>query len=505
MIAKLGLDKLLKKKIIIIFILILLLAGFLRVYRLGVQSFIADEYIGINISYGYHQTNEWKFWNFNDERLTDEKYTRAQVYYWQVAQLFKFLEPTEANSRLISVLWGMIGMITIFLGSFYVTRKPKLALIAAFLLAVSIAALTFDRKLRMYSMFAPMFFIFSMLVYSTLEILPKKMNKFGIFSKKVGINLYLFPVLLLVGYLNIKVHLLAVNIIPILLSYLLIMSIIKFKNNKSLKNKYFIYLLIGIGSFFLSTQHIIIHSALIFFEPVKFHWTYLNKIGLDYSYLLLALGVISVGCWHMVKKHGKIGLWAVLSLVVPLFMAIFVWNWNVGQQYIHFTNIFKVMIFACGIYYISQIFSTNLRVKNHNIILVFIITILSLNFPFFFSGKSFYGNPKTWELPNYRESFSFFLDKKGEDDVLITRDLTNYYLNASDTNTFIYGSSDNKLTLESVLMLQKQYPAVWLITSDGDFNIKSETKKYIKANFELIKTKYTNDDIQIWRWKKQNT
>jgi len=500
---RLLLNRIFQRKALVIFALILLLAGFLRIYRLGVQSFIADEYLGVKIGYGYQQSGEWKMWNFNDSQLTDEKYTRAQVYYWQVAQVLRFLPPTEAVSRLISVIWGLIGVVLVFFGAKYITKNPKLALIAAFLLAVSITALTYDRKLRMYSMFATTFFALSIFVFAMLEILPKKMDSLGRFSKKIGLNIYLVPVVLVLGYLNLKVHLLAVNIIPIVFAYLLIMVIVEFKKTRSFKNKYFIYLLIGIAAFFVSIKNIYIHSALKFFDPPIYHWTYLQKILADYSYILTSAAILAVGSWFMVKKYGKAGLWVVLSLLVPLSMAMFVWDWNAGQQYIHFTHLFKVVIFAAGIYYLAKIFSKCLKIKYAEMTLIACLIFFSLNLPFFFSGKSFYGEPKNWDYPNYRESFAYVLDKKGDNDILITRNLTKYYLNGSHTDTFIYGSSDNKLTKESIIMLQQNFPAIWLVTSEDDFNIKSEAQDYIEENFELIKTKYTNGDIQIWRWKKQ--
>jgi len=108
------------KKSLVILIGILMLGGFLRLYKLGNMSLKADEYIGANISYGHNQSGEWKFWNWNKEELTDKNYTRGQVYYWQVSQLLDFVAPNEFNFRLISVFWGMLGIILMFgTGYFY--------------------------------------------------------------------------------------------------------------------------------------------------------------------------------------------------------------------------------------------------------------------------------------------------------------------------------------------------------------------------------------------------
>jgi hypothetical protein len=33
--------------------------------------------------------------------------------------------------------------------------------------------------------------------------------------------------------------------------------------------------------------------------------------------------------------------------------------------------------------------------------------------------------------------------------------------------------------------------------------IKGEARKYIRENFEKLETKYTNDKLDVWRWRKK--
>ncbi len=498
--------KLFRKKIIILFMVILLLAGFLRVYKLGNQSFIADEYIGINISYGYHKTGEWKYWDFNEEKLTDRDYTRGQIYYWQVAQTFHFLEPTERNARLVSVLWGLIGIVMIFIVSFLITGNIYISLISS-VLSISVSALMFDRKLRMYSMFAPVYFLFSYAVYQFFESkhYPKFLKQINSFSEKTKLNWhYLLPVILF-GIISLMTHLLAVNIVPTVLAYFVFMAI--YLRKDPVKQKKYFWLL-GISVLFIATasQTSTFHGAANFFEIGKSNWSYFQKVTLDYSYGLLAFTFFIPGCVYLVKKHKKIGVWTILSFLVPLFMAIFVWDRNAGHQYIYFTEPFKVIIMASGIYFsaktISKKIFPNRRFAFAALAIYFIL--LLFNFQFFVSDESFYQHPKKWSYSNYRQAYQYFLKKRASNEVIMMRTFMSYNIRGSNSAVLSYGVPD-KLTLEKIKEAQEQYDGIWLINTDGEFNIKGNAKKFIKENFGLIEAKYTNDKVRIWHWNKNET
>ncbi|MEA1925871.1 MAG: hypothetical protein U9M90_01315 [Patescibacteria group bacterium] len=498
--------KLFRKKIIVLFLGILLLAGFLRVYKLGSQSFIADEYIGINISYGYHKTGEWKYWDFNAGRLTDREYTRAKIYYWQVAQTFHFLEPTERNARLVSVLWGLAGIVAIFVVSFLITGNIYISLISSALLSISVSALMFDRKLRMYSMFAPIYFLFSYAVYQFFEskCYPNFLRRINYFSEKTNLNWHYLPLAILLGIVSLMTHLLAVNIVPTVLVYFVLMAVYLRKNPVKQK-KYFWLLGISVLFIIIVSQTNTFHGAANFFEIGKSNWKYFQKITLDYSYGLLAFTFFIPGCVYLVKKHKKIGVWTILSFLVPLSMAILVWDRNAGHQYIYFTEPFKVIIIASGIYFAAKTISKKIFPNRRFVFgaLVIYFILLLFNFQFFVSDKSFYQHPKRWSYSNYRQAYQYFLKKKSSNEVIMMRTFMSYNIRESNSAVLSYGRSD-KLTLEKIKKAQEQYDGIWLINTDGEFNIKGSAKKFIKENFELIETKYTNDKVRIWHWSKNN-
>mgnify|MGYP000501242115 CR=1 FL=1 len=492
-----------KFRLFFLFLLVFFIAGFLRVYKLGQQSFIADEYLGINASYGYLQTNQWKFWDFNQAKLTDEEYTRANVYYWQVAKVLGFFGVSESIARMVSVLWGMIGLITLFLVVFYFTKKRTLAFLAAFFLAVSISALTFDRKLRMYSMFSPLFFLFSISVFQFFESEVKFGKNFKIVAflkEKFGVNVVYLPALLFFGYLAFQTHLLVVNILPVGLGYILMMALWQYFKNKKI-DRYFYFLVAGGVLSLILLQNVQIKAALDFFSLV-FHTSYFSKITLDYSHFILAFSLIGLGGYYLIKKNGKFGLWVVINFLTILFLAVFFWGRNAGHQYIYFITPFKIILMATGVYYVSQIFAQKfLPQKKWSFWLsVGYLLLVVPNWYFFFSSESFYLDSKKWSYPNYREAFKYYLKNRNDNSILVMRPMMKYYIKDSKSELLEYSDS-NKLTLKAIKEAQSAYDEVWIIFTK-DLFISGEVEKYLNKNFESIKTQYTNNVVNILVWKK---
>ncbi len=160
--------KLSKKNIITILLLIVLFGAILRFYKLGATSFVADEFLDIKSSYAYFKTHQWQSWDFNwgkvnTDNVLEARDERAWAYKWQVAQLFRFLPATEGTARAISALWGVLTMVLIYFVGTYFSKKKMVGLLSAFLFAISLSGIEFDRKLRMYAMFLPVYLVFSLL------------------------------------------------------------------------------------------------------------------------------------------------------------------------------------------------------------------------------------------------------------------------------------------------------------------------------------------------------
>ncbi len=495
------------KKILIGFILVLLLAGFLRFHKLGQQSFVADEYLSVQASYGHNQTGEWKLWDFNKGELTDEKYTRGKIYYSQVSKVFDFLAPTERNSRLVSAMWGMIGVVLIYLISFLVTKNTTVALFSSLFLSVSISALTFDRKFRMYSMFAPVYLLLSFSIYQLIESKPGKssLKILKTLKKKTTFNwIYLIPVIVL-WFISMATHSLTLNIIPAVGAYFLVMAVVTYLKNKNLKkNKYFWFVAASIagGIMFIGSDFV---QGALFHTKLVSKWTYLEKVTLDYSHLILALSFLIFGSYFLVKKHGKAGIWTIVSFFSLLSFAMFFWRKNVGDQYIYFTQPFKVMIMATGMYCFVKIVTNKVfnGLKNYFAIISVFVFVVIVNLPFFFSEDSFYEKKMNWSHANYREVFNYYLKHRDENSAVATRQLSNYYLDKTNSNVILY-SFENRLSLDAIKNGQEKYDDLWVIFSKDNY-VEKDAREFLRKNFEFIETTYTNKKIQIWRWQKMQT
>ena len=186
--------------------------------------------------------------------MTDKEYTRAQIYYWQVAKVLDFLPPVETNFRLVSVFWGLLSIVLVFLaGYFYSSRNFLIALLSAFLWAISIASIGYSRHFRMYSMFAPVYLILSYFVYQFLEakINLKKQNFLYKLSQKTQLNWYYFIPALFFLVISFLTHFLTINIFSTVGVYVLFLATYEWKKTNNWKNKYSWLLLIPLISLIL--------------------------------------------------------------------------------------------------------------------------------------------------------------------------------------------------------------------------------------------------------------
>lgn len=491
-----------KKKIWIFLGLVLLLGFFLRVYKIGQQSFLADEFLGINVSYGYQQTGQWKFWDFNQEKLTEEVYVRANVYYWQVAQVLNWLGLGEGNSRLVSVAWGMLGIFSLSLWIYLFSKNWIWAILAGLFLAISPTALTFDRKLRMYSMFAPVFFFFSMSVFWFLEKkIEKKPKWLKKIQEKLGLNFLFLPLVFLLGMFSLATHLLTVNIFPIVLIYFLVMATKDYWQNKKILNRYSGFFGGMILITLLAIQNQEIRNSLNFFSLVS-NWSYFKKLIFDYSHPILAGTFLLLGVYYLIKNYSKTGVWIVVNFLTILFLAMFIWKRNAGLQYLYFITFFKTIVFSAGVLFLTEIFSKKIFFGSRKAFwsLVAFWFLLLPNWNFFFSDEGFYQDIKKWKVPNYREVYGYYVKNRSVNSAIISRPLASYYLNKTRSAVLEYGV-DNPLTLERLLEAQNKYNEIWAIFSK-DIYIKKDAEKYIRENFELIKTNYTNDVLFFYVWRK---
>jgi hypothetical protein len=501
------------KKVLIV---IVLLGSFLRFFNLGETSFVADEFLDINASYGYFKTGEWQAWDFDFERpdtvensniARDE---RAFAYKWQVAQLFHFLPPTEAVARSISALWGLVTLLLVFQMTSYFTKRKEIGLIAAFLYAISISALVMDRRLRMYAMFVPVFLSFSWMTFLFLEKkYVGKMPGCKFVADRFGFNLmYAVPATAL-GVLSLHLHLLTFNIVFMVLVYALVVAGLDVRARGWHWNKYlfivavFIAGLIGLSLFASNTFALLVSS----FSFPDNHYGYFDIVLKDYSHILLASIFFIAGVWYMLRKekYTKEGLWLTVSFLTPLLMAVFMWRRNVGEQYISFAQPFKLMVIAIGIYAVAKFFQQHMpQFGKKSFVTPLIVSLLILpNYGYFFESDNTYHQTSQSDSPQYKKIFGYVVKNRVAEEVIITRDLRSYYLSGAHMPIENIGGevTKDKLTPERLQTILAQYPHGWVVLSDNDDTfVSNDAMKYIDKNMERVSNPSVRGNASVYRW-----
>lgn len=515
----------LQRKVWAILVAILILAGFLRFYNLGEKSFSADEFLGVNTAYGYMKLGEWRRWDFNLEKpLIDnayfktffdfdiwgdgpETYTRAWIYNWQVAQSLRFLpDNQEWSYRAISVMWGIFAVWIIYWVTFKFTKNRAIGIIAALLMALSIDSIEFSRRMRMYAMFMPVFLLFSYAAFNFFESkIKSKWVALNKFNEKFKLNfIFLVPVILL-GLLSMHLHLLAANFVFIGLIYFLVMGVITYKKTKNIKNHYLLYASLAI------LLGIIINlkgNALSNSLKWENHFSYFNKSFADYANVIIAIFLLLGGAYYLIKTNIKTGVYVLVNYLVIFLGAIFLWNRNTGEQYIFFAKPFQIILIAVGIWATANFLKDNLKKYNQKIYITTIVFLLLavINWSYFYSSENTYIQTSDSPNPNYQNVFGFIMSKRGENDILITRNFRNFYWQGAKIKLISLGGEradedEKKIELDKLVEIINKNNSGWIVYSDNDdVFFSKEAQKYIVDNLEKINNLKVRGPISVYYW-----
>jgi hypothetical protein len=487
----------------------------LRFSGLDNNAFVSDEFLDMNSAYGYAQTGEWRAWDFNfgkpsEVNLNAPRDERATVYKWQVAQLFRFLPPTETVARSVSVLWGMISISVVFGATYLMTRRREIALIAALLFAVSVSGIIFDRTLRMYAMFFPLYLATATCTFLALErVYSGRVAWWRQLSEKCGIH---FPFALAATallVLSLLTHQLAGTLIFSVAAYLLVRGIQTYRQQGEWQNKYAVLLGLGLigmvavalffPKFFRSFA-----GGLIFFDD---HYGYVSYVLRDYYHPLLATLLMLLGAWWLAKREGlpKESLWLVLSLLVPLAMAIWLWRRNVGAQYIFFVQAFALILVASGVFGTWKLVCEkwNITAAKKSLLILGVLFVLVPNFGYFTEENNTYHETASGSNPNYRKVFAYFKKHHTETDVLVTRNGRNYYWSGAQVSVYDLGDevSRTRLSQEELERLMAQYQTGWVILSDNDYDyVGKGVKEFLNKQLTRVSNDQVRGSIDVYTW-----
>ncbi|MBP7811470.1 MAG: hypothetical protein KA054_01345 [Candidatus Moranbacteria bacterium] len=490
----------------------------IRAYGLGNNSFSADEFLDMNSAYGYFKTGEWKAWDFNHQELSvvnlnEARDERANIYKWQVAQLFRFLPPTEAVARSVSVVWGGITLLVVFWSAWVLTKRREIALLAALLAALSVSEIVFDRRLRMYAMFAPAYLALATVLFLCLEqTVSTRWRLLQKFWERTGVHIgyaLLSGILLVIGLL---IHQLTATIIFSVAAYLLWAGMTQYRATRNWWNRYLV--LLGLLGLILVSMRIVAESffssfvaGLIWFDN---HYSYLGYVMRDYAHPLLALGLMGFGAYGlaMQERRPKAAGYLVFSFIIPLACAMWFFRRNAGPQYIFFAQSFELILTAAGMFGLWQSLREHYSQWSRKtaLIIFFGLFLLVPNLGYFLEANNTYHETSSGENPNYRKVFNYVVKNRLPTDVLVTRNVRNYYWSGADIRVYDLGDEINreKLSLDALERIVRDHESGWVILSDNDYDyVSQEAEWYVKGQMERVSNPSVRGPIEVYRFGHQ--
>ncbi len=504
-----------KGRKILALLLILLLGAVLRFWGLGNNPFIADEFLDINSSYGYFQTGDWKAWDFNDGKQAvvngnDARDERANVYKWQVAQVFRFFAPTEAAARSVSAVWGVLTVLIMYIVGWRLSGRKTVGLFAAFLFAVSVSGLEFDRRLRMYAMFFPMFLLFSTSLFLLFEHEYKGRSRLLRRAwERTGLDpLYAIPTLLL-GIISAMTHQLTANILPIFGVYVVSMAVVEWRKGAGIRNKYVVISALGIlgavAAFITVPDKVrFFLGTLVWFDN---HYSYLGYVVRDYAQPLFAIVLAAYGAWSLARtfERPKEAAWLVSSFMVPLVMAVWFWRRNEGQQYIFFAQAFLMILIAAGGYAVVREAKSLLSAKwKHSLcVATVLLAVIVPHWGYFFQENNTYHQTSSGSSANYRKIFQYFRKNSETGEALVSRNFRNYYWSGMHVPIYDFGGelSTEKLSVSELESLMSSYPTGWVIASDNDMDyVSRDAETFMYKHMDRQSSPLIRGNVLVFRW-----
>lgn len=512
-------------KLLIILAVIVLIGSFLRFYKIGDSAFDRDEFFELNSSYGYFKTGDFITWDFGNNEpfpadMQDETSTdRAEVFRWQLAQLYHFHEPSEALTRGLGAFWGVIGIVLVYFVAVSLTGNAYIGLIAAFLTAVGYSEILYSRRLRMYAMFFPVYLTFSWAVFKFYESKYKgKINYLKKLYEKTGFNFSYFFVVIILGLISANVHILSAHIAATLATYSgLFFLIAIYKKELNWKNfylnKYFLTTLATLTGLIiynlpiLNSLHKLIKKNFKFFLA-KPNYDFFSQYFSDFSYVLLGLFLFLLGTWYLAKKMNrqKEAAFLFFSATIPLLFAIFTWRRDVSHRYIYFLQSFGMILAGIGIFAVIKILTD--RIKKYTkiaIVALLIIFLFGIRLDYLRSQEIYTSKTNSY-YPNFQAVFDYLKANKKTDDVLVTRAYRSFYwkdwgIKTYDIKSLKFSSKD---CAEKIKKIIEDNPSGIIVYAKIDKITQcSAGLKFYKENLTRLKDPSIPSSVLIYRWDKK--
>lgn len=490
--------------------MIVILAFFIFSYHLGSYDFQSDEYQVVGAAAGYYYTGHFYSWDWlnnkpicNDLSNDSCVYTRAWPHSFLIAQSYKIFGISEWSSRIVSVLFGLIFIISTYFITRYFTESKFVSLLTIFIFTFNLSFINLFRYVRMYAVLLPIFLILFYLFYrgitekNKIHFKPERLNNF--INKNLNFNyLFLFFALILL-YLNYLIHINSLIILPVLFLFIIYLAIFK------RERKYIICSLIGLwGSlivfltyyFGLTTKFT---GFLSFFGRKNYvYLEYLTQFPFfkEMGVLLLSIGLILL----FINKERRDKL-MYFYLTIGFSLVFFIWIADRYAGYVYISHIVVISMILIIFVYYSLVRCFNKKIIK---IVLYFLLIFFLCLSFYNGFDGIYKN----ENSNGRFNGAYATIKENfnsEEQVIFGQYLRTYYLQGLPDNTLIIDMrSNSNYTYEEFYNDLSNSSSGWLTwETRKSYHIQSQIIKYIDANFKKYHGNgIDNTNVEVYYFNK---
>ncbi len=499
----------------LILMLILFIGSVLRLYNLGKYDMRDDELFVVDSAYNFLNEGDFYKWDWvlntsgkNTSCLEDDEYcnyTRAWPYTLTIACSYKLLGVNEFTTRLPGALFGIMGILTIYLISKIFIPDRNFSLLSSFLFAINPQMIIWSRFPRMYSLLIPLFMLTTYFFYKAIigKNMLKTKNKlltklFKIFNFNY---IYMFwgGILFL---LCLELHVVSLILIPFLIFFLFIQFITQ-------KEKKYLYALILV-SFFVFIGFLIFPILL---EKIIYGVIDLGEVDhrIEYKEYLLgypfsAFFSISLAIGSIVsliknpnsKLTSKIIFLGILTLGSLLMYTRFIkTGLFIDSRYISFLIPFSFIVSCLSLYLITGLF----KKKIFSFLMIMLFSISAI-----FSSINPLNNYFNYSLyPSLEETYSTVKDNYQKGELIISNSLRYYYIKEINTTDIYKMAWRQEYTFSEFYKAISSYDSGWIIweVDKVERHIKPEIYNFVEERFiKLHGSGVDETNVDIYYYKK---
>ncbi|MBD3329536.1 hypothetical protein GF357_03515, partial [Candidatus Dojkabacteria bacterium] len=211
----------------------------LMAMSLGKFDFMDDEYEVLAAAKGFMETGTFYKWDWIEDKSgaatdcvdidVDCEYTRAWIHTIMVAASYVVFGVSEWASRVISIFWGMIFLISSYFFTKRFTKDNRLSILVLILLALHPRFIEIFRTVRMYAVLLPAFILLTYYVYrfftSEGEIILKNKKIASWIKQNLGFNYFIGLILFFLIIFNYLVHINSLIILPVMIIFSVFLAI----------------------------------------------------------------------------------------------------------------------------------------------------------------------------------------------------------------------------------------------------------------------------------------